>query len=101
MSKSAESPAPGSDHFTPTPIPFHGSPNPTLGVELEIQVVDPESKNLISRSVQILERLDEDSPIKQELTQSTVEVITGVCKTVAETRADLTRSFETLMGWAA
>ncbi|MFV1980309.1 MAG: glutamate--cysteine ligase [Rhodothermia bacterium] len=81
---------------TPTPIPFNGSPDPTLGVELEIQIVDPETMNLTSRSVQILEKLDEDSPIKQELTQSTVEVITGVCETVAKTRADLTRSFETL-----
>ncbi len=35
-------------------------------------------------------------PIKQELTQSTIEVITGVCNSVAETRADLTRSLEVL-----
>ena len=96
MSLSAQPPRPGSHSPTPTPIPFNGSPIPTLGVELEIQVIDPETMNLTSRSVQILERLDQDSPIKQELTQSTVEVITGVCRNVAETRADLTKSFETL-----
>jgi carboxylate-amine ligase len=96
MSKSAHSPKPSTHPLNPTPIPFNGSPNPTLGVELEIQIVDPESMNLTSRSVQILERLDDDSPIKQELTQSTVEIVTGVCKTVAETRADLTGSFKVL-----
>jgi len=80
----------------PKPIPFNGSPRPTLGVELELQIVDPESRNLTSRSVQILERIPEEMPIKQELTQSTIEVITGVCNSVAETRADLTRSLEVL-----
>lgn len=80
----------------PKPIPFNGSPRPTLGVELELQIIDPETRNLTSRSVQILERISDDMPIKQELTQSTVEVITGVCNSVAETRSDLTRSIEEL-----
>ncbi|MGA7304132.1 MAG: glutamate--cysteine ligase [Rhodothermales bacterium] len=80
----------------PKPIPFNGSPRPTLGVELELQIIDPETRNLTSRSVQILERIADDMPIKQELTQSTVEVITGICNSVAETRSDLTRSIEEL-----
>jgi len=96
MSKPEPSSQPRSHPGKPTPIPFNGSPNPTLGVELEIQVIDPDTMNLTSRSIQILERLDEDSPIKQELTQSTIEVVTDVCETVAETREDLTRSFKTL-----
>lgn len=80
----------------PKPIPFSGSPRPTLGVELELQIIDPESRNLISRSLQILERISDNMPIKQELTQSTVEVITGICNSVAETRQDLTRSIAEL-----
>jgi len=80
----------------PKPIPFNGSPRPTLGVELELQIIDPETRNLTSRSVEILERISDDMPIKQELTQSTVEVITGICNSVAETRSDLTRSIEEL-----
>ena len=59
-------------------IPFASSPNPTLGVEIELQILDPESKNLKSGSLLILDRIDEEMPIKQELTQSTIEVITGI-----------------------
>ena len=83
-----------------TRIPFNGSPRPTLGVELEIQVLDPETMNLTSGSVDLLARLNangtEHPKIKQELTQSTVEVITGICETVAEARADLADSLTTL-----
>lgn len=96
MSEAGTPPSANSSPRPVTAIPFHGSPNPTLGVELELQVIDPESWNLASRSIQIFERLDDLSRIKQELTQSTVEVITGVCTTVAETRADLTESLEQL-----
>ncbi|MEM6327181.1 MAG: glutamate--cysteine ligase [Bacteroidota bacterium] len=80
----------------PAKIPFNGSPNPTIGVEIELQVVDPQSYNLHQGSVQILERLAEVDGaldhVKQELTQSTIEVITGVCTTVDEAMADLATS---------
>lgn len=79
-----------------TKIPFNGSPNPTLGVELELQIQDPTTHNLKSGSVQLLNRLGDHPKIKQELTQSTIEVITGVCNNVAETRADLTASIREL-----
>ena len=81
-------------------IPFKGSPRPTLGVELEVQILDPETMNLTSGSVDILERLSiggvEHPKIKQELTQSTIEVITGICDDVAGARADLSETLRTL-----
>ena len=80
----------------PTPIPFNGSERPTLGAELELQIVDPKTHNLASGSVEILQRFTEDDPVKQELTQSTVEVITGICENVAEIRADLTGTLKRL-----
>ena len=79
-----------------TRIPFHGSPNPTVGVEVELQIVSPETFNLKSGSCQILERVGEHPKIKQELTQSTVEVITGICGNVGEARADLAASYREL-----
>ncbi len=63
---------------------------------MELQLLDPSTWNLISKSVEILDIVGDDTPIKQELTQSTVEIITGVCKNVAEIRADLTKTFEML-----
>jgi carboxylate-amine ligase len=80
----------------PQPIPFNGSLKPTLGVEIELQIVDPQSQNLASGSVDILKRFTEDDPVKQELTQSTVEVITGICNNVAKIRADLTNTLTRL-----
>ena len=77
-------------------IPFHGSPAPTLGVEIEIQILDPHTCNLKQGSTRILDRVGDHPKIKQELTQSTVEVITGVCQNVAETTADLRASLREL-----
>lgn len=76
----------------PIRIPFHGSPSPTLGVELELQLVDPVTLNLTQVSPAILERVGDHPKIKQELTQSTIEIITGICDDVAEAVTDLTGS---------
>lgn len=73
----------------PARIPFHASPRPTLGVELELQIVDPVSGSLRQGSVDLLERLGDHPRIKQELTQSTVEVITGICDSVDDAVHDL------------
>ena len=54
-------------------INFNGSPNPTLGVELELQIIDPETKNLVSGAQQILEKTDDPEHVKAELIQSTIE----------------------------
>ncbi len=79
------------------PIPFTPSPKPTLGVEIELQIVDPSTFNLKQGSVALLDRLGHDHPrIKQELTQSTIEVITGICNTVDESIADLRGSIREL-----
>ena len=80
----------------PIRIPFHGSPNPTLGVEVELQIVDPLSCNLKQGSKLILDRVGDHPRIKQELTQSTIEVITGICGSVREATADLAGSITEL-----
>ncbi len=73
----------------PARIPFTECPRPTLGVEVELQIVDPVTGNLRQGSTAILDRVGDHPRIKQELTQSTVEVITGVCDTVADATRDL------------
>ncbi|SFL91709.1 carboxylate-amine ligase [Geodermatophilus ruber] len=75
-------------------IPFRSSERASLGVEWELQLVDLETRQLTAGAVEILEELRpegaEDHPkAKHELLQSTVEIITGVCTTVAEAKADL------------
>jgi carboxylate-amine ligase len=75
-------------------IPFRSSERASLGVEWELQLIDPETRELASGAVEILEELrpegaDEHPKAKHELLQSTVEIITGICSTVAEAKADL------------
>ncbi len=80
----------------PIRIPFAQCPNPTLGVEIELQIVDPVSGALRQGSTDLLGRLGDHPRIKQELTQSTIEVITGICDTVADATTDLAGSLREL-----
>ncbi|TFV53567.1 glutamate--cysteine ligase [Blastococcus sp. TF02A-35] len=75
-------------------IPFRSSERASLGVEWELQLVDRETRELASGAVEILEEIrpegaEEHPKAKHELLQSTVEIITGVCTTVREAKADL------------
>jgi carboxylate-amine ligase len=75
-------------------IPFRSSERASLGVEWELQLVDRETRELTAGAVEVLERIrpegaEEHPKAKHELLQSTVEIITGVCTTVAEAKADL------------
>jgi carboxylate-amine ligase len=75
-------------------IPFHSSERASLGVEWELQLIDPRTRQLTSGATEILaeitpEGLDEHPKAKHELLQSTIEIITGICSTVAEAKADL------------
>lgn len=72
-------------------LPFTRNDSPTIGVELELQLVDAESFALSSSIDTILERLPASlsDQIKPELMQSYLEINTGVCRTVAEAVGDL------------
>jgi len=75
-------------------IPFHSSARASLGVEWELQLIDPQTRELTSGATEILADilppgLEEHPKAKHELLQSTVEIITGICGTVAEAKADL------------
>ena len=77
------------------PIAFTNNPYPTVGVELELHLVDAASGDLANAAVAVLEEMGhghtggEHPKAKHELFQSTVEVITGVCRTPAEAIDDL------------
>ena len=75
-------------------IPFESSQRASLGVEWELQLVDRETRELTAGAVEILQELrpegaEEHPKAKHELLQSTIEIITGICATVAEARDDL------------
>lgn len=71
-------------------LTFNSSKPNTLGVEIELQIIDPETKELASASPQIIEKANGDPHIKQELFQSVVEINTDICSDIDQVRKDLT-----------
>ena len=87
-------------------IDFTSSERTSLGVEWELELVDLETRQLTGASDAILTAMSENGDgehpkAKHELLQSCVEVITGICQTVAEARAALAGTVAEVAGAAA
>ena len=84
------------------PVEFHPSTRASLGVEVELALVDAEKGGLVCLAPDVLAEISapfesgEHPKVKKELFQCTIEVITGVCQTVAQARADLAESMREL-----
>lgn len=72
----------------------------TLGVELEVQMIDPITGQLVPRSEELLQSIH-DSGIIKEMFLSTVELVTGVCDTVKDVEIDLLSKIEQIENWGA
>jgi carboxylate-amine ligase len=71
-------------------IKFNDSKDFTLGVELELQLVDAETMALVPNSSKVIDSLDSFQDfIKHELMMSNLEVVTGICADIHEAEADL------------
>jgi YbdK family carboxylate-amine ligase len=79
-------------------ILFNGSERPTLGVEIEVEVVD-EAGALATdtAATKILAELGDAPGYKHELLECTIEIITDVCPTVGEVRRDLGTKIQRLI----
>jgi glutamate---cysteine ligase / carboxylate-amine ligase len=80
-------------------IPFARSERSTLGVEWELALVDADSGDLRQVAQTVLDEVapevgEEHPTIKQELLLNTIEIVTGVCRTVAEAAEDLRGSID-------
>ncbi|MBB3037555.1 glutamate--cysteine ligase [Hoyosella altamirensis] len=87
-------------------IPFSGSPRPTLGVEWELAIVNRDDRDLVNAAEAVLEDLAErhgidstqaTSPVHKEFLRNTVELVTGICNTVDEAMADISRSLKAVL----
>ena len=58
-------------------ILFNGSPNPTIGVEVELQILDNETFELASGAENILSEFEDCIHVKEELLDSIIELKTG------------------------
>ncbi len=77
---------PVSDELT-----FRSSSESTLGVELELQIIDRESRDLAPGAVRILKACESEAipNATAELMQSMIELKTGVCRNVSDARQEL------------
>jgi glutamate---cysteine ligase / carboxylate-amine ligase len=75
-----------------SPYTFVSSPGPTLGVELELNLVDAQTLALRSGVAPILESLPPElhGSVKPELFQCYLEINTAICRDVAAVQRDLT-----------
>jgi carboxylate-amine ligase len=76
-------------------IDWNSSRGPTLGVEWELQLIDAHTRALRQDAREVLAALPElaagngTPKLRYELMQSTLELATGICSTVAEAKEDL------------
>ena len=69
----------------------------TIGVEIELQLIDPATHDLKGKSIPILETVkDQTSKIKSEIFQSMIEVETGICRTAIDAEKDLSETIAIL-----
>jgi carboxylate-amine ligase len=81
-------------------IEFQESEHTSLGVEMELTLVDRSTRELVSAASEILAELGQGHPddvhprAKHELFECTVEIITGICGTAMEARSDLQHTLD-------
>jgi len=80
-------------------IPFPSSERSTVGIEWELALVDTDSGDLRQVAQAVLDAVAPDDGgehplIRQELLLNTVEVVSGICRTVSQAGADLERAIE-------
>ena len=76
--------------MSPGRIFFNSSPNPTIGVEVELQILDNKTFELASGAGDILSEFKGSLHVKEELLDSIIEINTGICNNVNEIISDLT-----------
>lgn len=72
--------------------PFNRSPRHTLGVEWEIALIDPGTRDLAPRAAEIIEIVSQRHPeihLEREFLQNTVELVTGICDSTPQAVAEL------------
>ncbi len=73
---------------------FNSSEKSTIGVEVELLIVDNKSYKLYPGAHVILKEFAENDHVKQELLNCIVEINTGICNDASEARDDLTHTIK-------
>jgi len=79
-------------------LQFTRNESPSLGVEVELQLVDAQTSELTPVIEDVIAQCSEQlqEKVKPELMQSYLEINTGICETVADVRTDLSATLTEL-----
>jgi len=79
-------------------IKFNSSPEPTIGVEIELQLVDKKNLNLNNISSKVLADINKEfsDNIKCELIESMIEINTNICSNIDEVEKDIRKTLNHL-----
>ena len=79
-------------------IKFNSSPEPTIGVEIELQLVDKNNLNLNNISSKVLADVNKEfsNNIKCELIESMIEINTNICSNIEEVEKDIIKTLNHL-----
>ena len=79
-------------------IKFNSRPEPTIGVELELQLVDKKNLNLNNISSKVLADINKEfsDNIKCELIESMIEINTNICSNIDEVEKDIRKTLNHL-----
>ena len=69
----------------------------TIGVEEEYQIIDVESRDLVSHVSKIIEggKATLKENLKHEMHESVIEMETGICQNIKQAKAELTKQRQT------
>ena len=79
------------------PIAFAKSDLLTLGVEIEIQLINPKTLGLTGRASELLRACDKNERVEAEFFQSTIELKTGICRSAHDAASTLAPDLRDLL----
>lgn len=71
---------------------FNASPRPTLGVEWEVALADPQTRDLVPRAAEVIDLVASRYPevhLEKEFLANTIELVTSVCETTPQAVEEL------------
>ena len=73
---------------------FKRSPKPTVGIEWEVALINPETWDLAHQAEAVIataQQIQPDIHLEKEFLQNTIELVTGICDTIPQAVAELDR----------
>ena len=78
------------------PSEFKSNKHHTVGVELELQVIDKNTKELATGTTKIIKALNNPPNVKHELFESVIEINSSPCANISELREDILKHVKSL-----